>query len=51
MGFSTFSFITQKLFDILSSNIKKLEVAKERGKGIIQKTVAYKHYLIIENII
>lgn len=49
MGFSALNFTAQGLFNILSSEIRKWEVVKEKGKSIIQKIIALKHYPIFEN--
>ena len=49
MGFSALDFTAQGFFNTLSSEIEKWEAAKEKGEGIIRKTVAHKHHPILEN--
>lgn len=49
MSFLALDFIAQRLFNTLFSEIEKWKVAKEKGKSIIQKSIAHMHYPIFEN--
>lgn len=49
MGFSATEFTAQGLYNSLTAEIEKWEVAMEKGEGIIQRSVAQKHHPILEN--
>lgn len=49
MGFAAGEFTAQGLYNALTSEIEKWEIAMEKDKGIIRKIVAHKHHPILEN--
>ncbi len=48
LGFSPLDFTAQTIYTFLSTEIKEHRAAIKKGKKIIRKSVAYKHYPILK---